>query len=123
MSTTNRVNTFTARLNKPSASEGQEVLAYYNNKYGGGFNPCITGGGAAGTDSECNVLANCVGYVVGRFNEIGGYGECKYLSSCNAKNMIARCGSLPIGSASDSPEVGAVMVWDGGDYGHVAIIE
>lgn len=119
----NKVNTFVPRNQKPTASEGAEVLAYYNNSYNGGFNPCITGGGYVGTDEECNVLANCVGYVVGRFNEIGKWGSCKYLTSCNAKNMIAKCGSLPVGGPDEPPEVGACMVWDGGDYGHVAIIE
>ena len=87
----NKVNTFVPRNQKPTASEGAEVLAYYNNSYNGGFNPCITGGGYVGTDEECNVLANCVGYVVGRFNEIGKWGSCKYLTSCNAKNMITKC--------------------------------
>lgn len=114
---------FKPRLTKPSAADGEWVLKYYNNAAGGGFNPCITGGGAAGTDSECNVLANCVGYAVGRFNEIGNYGECKYLTSCHAKNMINRCGGMPIGGINAAPEVGAAMVWEGGTYGHIAIIE
>ena len=114
---------FKPRLTKPSMADGEWVLKYYNNAAGGGFNPCITGGGAAGTDSECNVLANCVGYAVGRFNEIGNYGECKYLTSCHAKNMINRCGGMPIGGINAAPEVGAAIVWEGGTYGHIAIIE
>ena len=29
-----------------------------------------------------------MGYAIGRFNEIGGWGSCKYLRSVNAENFI-----------------------------------
>lgn len=78
--------------------------------------------------SECNVLANCVGYAVGRFNEIGNWGECKYLSPVNAERFIDFNNTgIAIGQ---TPEIGACMVWKGGDTfdksdgcGHVAIVE
>ena len=92
---------------------------YYIRKAQGGYSRAIYG---KPTDSECNVLANCVGYAYGRFNEIGGYGYCKYLAPVNAENFIQYKGSCEVGMV---PKVGACMVWEGkGDLaGHVAIVE
>ena len=92
---------------------------YYIRKAQGGYSKAIYG---KPTDSECNVLANCVGYAYGRFNEIGGYGYCKYLAPVNAENFIRYKGSCKTGM---TPKVGACMVWEGkGDLaGHVAIVE
>ena len=92
---------------------------YYIRKAQGGYSNAIYG---KPTDSECNVLANCVGYAYGRFNEIGGYGYCKYLAPVNAENFIQYKGSCEVGMV---PKVGACMVWEGkGDLaGHVAIVE
>jgi hypothetical protein len=110
--------TFKPRLTKPEKGN-----KYYNTKSNGGFNPCIEG---APKDKGCNVLANCVGYAVGRFNEIGGYGYCKYLVSTNAENFIQYT-NLTVGQ---TPKVGAVMVWQKGatlsgsdGAGHVSIVE
>ena len=53
---------------------------YYNTKSNGGFNPCALGNNSHGQRQKgLNILPNCVGYVVGRFSEIGGYGACKWL--------------------------------------------
>lgn len=92
---------------------------YYIRKAQGGYSNAIYG---KPTDSECNVLANCVGYAYGRFNEIGGYGYCKYLAPVNAENFMDYKGSCKTGMI---PKVGACMVWEGkGDLaGHVAIVE
>ena len=92
---------------------------YYIRKANGGYSNAILGNP---TDKECNVLANCVGYAYGRFNEIGGYGYCKYLAPVNAENFMDYKGSCKTGM---TPKVGAVMVWRGaGDHpGHVAIVE
>ena len=92
---------------------------YYIRKAQGGYSRAIYG---KPTDSEFNVLANCVGYAYGRFNEIGGYGYCKYLAPVNAENFIRYKGSCKTGM---TPKVGACMVWEGkGDLaGHVAIVE
>lgn len=105
---------FTMRTSKPSAGN-----KYYIRKANGGYSNAIVG---SPTDSECNVLANCVGYAYGRFNEIGGYGYCKYLAPVNAENFMDYKGSLKTGS---TPKVGAVMVWEGKGSlaGHVAIVE
>ena len=119
---------FKPRLTKPSAADGEWVLKYYNNAAGGGFNPCITGGGAAGTDSECNVLANCVGYASGRFNEIINIARetsgCTYTTlNCNAVNFKERAEAAGLQTGS-TPRRGAIMCWGKeGDAGHVAIVE
>lgn len=105
---------FTMRTSKPGAGN-----KYYIRKANGGYSNAIVG---KPTDSECNVLANCVGYAYGRFNEIGGYGYCKYLAPVNAENFMQYKGSLKTGM---TPKVGAVMVWEGKGSlaGHVAIVE
>ena len=110
---------FTPRLTKPEAGN-----KYYIRKADGGYSNAIKG---SPTDKECNVLSNCVGYAYGRFNEIGGYGYCKYLAPVNAENFIQYKGSCEVGM---TPKIGACMVWQKGaslsgsdGAGHVAIVE
>ena len=100
---------------------------YYNTKKVGGYNPCIMGN-PKNRNKDLNVLPNCVGYAVGRFNEIyheimGGSG-CEYLGNTNAANFIeqARKQGLII---TQRPTLGGCMVWKGGNTGegHVAIPE
>lgn len=98
---------------------------YYNTIKTGGYNPCILGNNDKGQRVKgLNVLPNCVGYVTGRFNEIGAYGSCKYLGNTNAANFIdlARKQGLTV---TQRPTVGGCMVWKGGNTGegHVAIVE
>lgn len=97
----------------------------------GGWNTCIQGKPKHPT---CNVLANCVGYASGRFNEIindaKGTTGCAYKTlNCNAENFIERAKSagLKVGS---TPKVGAIMCWQRGKTlsgkdgaGHVAVVE
>lgn len=92
---------------------------YYIKKVNGGYSPCITG---KPTDPDCNVLSNCVGYAVGRFNEEIDAGSCKYLKSCNAENFIRYNPNLKNGQTAKQ---GAVMCWEGigKKAGHVAIVE
>ena len=110
---------FKMRTTKPEAGN-----KYYITKAKGGYSNAIQG---KPVDSDCNVLSNCVGYAYGRFNEIGGYGYCKYLSPVNAENFMQYKGSLQTGQ---TPKVGACMVWRKGatlsnsdGAGHVAIVE
>lgn len=116
---------FSVRTSKPGAGNKNFIRTA-----SGGWNTCIKGNP---TDSQCDVLANCVGYASGRFNEIineaRGTTGCtyKYLN-CNAENFIERALSagLKIGS---TPKVGAIMCWQKGSLsssdgaGHVAIVE
>ena len=110
---------FTPRTTKPEAGN-----PYFNTIAKGGYSTAIVG---SPTDAGCNVLHNCVGYAVGRFNEIGGWGAIKYLRPVNAENFIQYAGDLQIGQ---EPRVGACMVWRKGPTlsskdgaGHVAIVE
>lgn len=110
---------FVPRLTKPEKNN-----KYYIRKQNGGYSDAIQG---SPTDKDCNVLSNCVGYAYGRFNEIGGFGSCKYLKPVNAENFIQYKGNLESGMTA---KVGACMVWQGGNTlsasdgaGHVAIVE
>ena len=111
---------FFVRTSKPSGNKNFITTG------SGGWNTCIKG---YPMDPDANVLANCVGYASGRFNEIINEARetsgCtyKYLN-CNAEGFIerAQAAGLQIGS---TPRVGAIMCWQGaGDLaGHVAIVE
>lgn len=107
---------FTMRTTKPEAHN-----KYYIRKANGGYSPCILG---KPTDPECNVLSNCVGYTVGRFNEEINAGEIKYWASMNAENFYRNAYKWNL-ETGQTPKVGAVMCWEGkGNLaGHVAIVE
>lgn len=109
---------------KPRTTKPEAGNKYYITKARGGYSDAIKG---KPTDKDCDVLANCVGYAYGRFNEIGGYGYCKYLRPVNAENFIQYAGGLEVGQ---TPRLGACMVWRKGatlggsdGAGHVAIVE
>ena len=97
----------------------------------GGWNTCIKG---YPTDAGANVLANCVGYSSGRFNEIineaRGTTGCTYKTlNCNAEGFIerAKAAGLQVGSTPRRGAIGCAMkgaTLDGGDgAGHVWIVE
>ena len=110
--------TFQPRMTKPEKGN-----PYYNTKANGGYSGAIKG---KPEDADCDVLANCVGYAYGRFNEIGHWGSCKYLVPTNAEKFIQYKGDLEVGQ---TPKLGACMVWQKGTQsgsdgaGHVAIVE
>lgn len=109
---------FTPQLVMPESGD-----PYYNRKSTGGYNPCIFGNPQRRV-SGLNVLPNCVGYSVGRYNALGNYGYCKYLGSTNACNFVdlAKRQGLKV---TQKPTLGGVMVWNGGarGEGHVANVE
>ena len=101
-------------------------MAVYNNYNAGGWSWCING---CPTDPVSNVLANCVGYACGRFNEIynelTGNNNMKYPQlCCNAEDFWTVAKNLGL-KRGQTPKPGAIMVWEGyGDAaGHVAIVE
>ena len=107
------------RTNKPSVDN-----KFYITKSSGGYSNCIQGY----PRDVCDVLANCVGYACGRFNEIIGSMNYPALN-CNAENFIERAKNLGL-SISDVPTLGGIMVWQkgttlgsGDGAGHVAIVE
>lgn len=108
------------RNSKPEAGN-----KYFNTKSNGGYSTCIVG---KPTDEGCNVLANCVGYACGAFNEQLGEGKEVYNLNCNAENFIERAISKGLSVVQD-PVVGGIMVWQKGDTlkgsdgaGHVAFV-
>lgn len=117
---------FQIRTSKPGAGNKNFIRTS-----SGGWNTCIKGNP---TDKDCDVLANCVGYASGRFNEIyneltGHTGHKFNRLNCNAENFIERAkeAGLPTG---DTPKPGAIIVWQKGatlnssdGAGHVAIVE
>ena len=112
---------FQIRTSKPSAGN-----KFYITKSRGGYSSCIKG---YPTDKDCNVLANCVGYACGRFNEIIGSMKYPYLN-CNAENFIERAVNTYGLEIGQTPKAGAIMVWQKGSTlsgndgaGHVAIVE
>ena len=86
-----------------------------------GFNPCILGN-SEHRDPYLNVLPNCVGWVVGRFNEAIGEKNCKYLGSTHAKNFIDLAKSQGLKTGKE-PKLGSIIVWSNDKYGHVAFVE
>ena len=107
------------RTSKPSNNK------FYITTSEGGYSQCIQG---KPTDANANVLANCVGYACGRFNEI--IGTMKYPSlNCNAENFIERAKAAGL-EISNVPTLGGIMVWQKGatlgssdGAGHVAVVE
>lgn len=110
---------------KPRLTRPEKGNPFYNTKSNGGVSTAIKG---APTDKDCDVLANCVGYAAGRFNEI--LGSWKYLSyPPNAENFVqaAKAQGLKCG---DTPKLGAILVFAKGKVGdasdgagHVAVVE
>ena len=93
---------------------------YFITRSNGGYSTCIQGNP---TDSQCNVLANCVGYACGAYNEELGLGYEKYHLNCNAENFIERAIASGL-SVLSKPVVGSILCWEGvGSLaGHVAIV-
>lgn len=106
---------------------------YYMRQVSGGLNGAVAGQPYI---KDANVLANCVGFANGRFNEICNDGDLKgvkkpfkYQLVCNAENFIesAKRQGLKI---SKVPTLGGIMVWQKGNTldswdgaGHVEVVE
>ena len=103
------------RTTRPTAGN-----KYFITKSNGGYSTCIKG---KPTDSQCNVLSNCVGYANGAFNEELNLGYEKYHLNCNAENFIERAIASGL-NVYKTPSVGDIICWEGkGNLaGHVAIV-
>lgn len=100
---------FAPRLTRPEAGNPY----YCRGKYAVGI---ILG---KPTDAGCDVLANCVGYAAGRFNEIIGQNCFVYFRYApDPDQWIARAQTEGLRTGSE-PQLGAVAVW----RHHVAIVE
>ena len=107
------------RKTKPIAGD-----KYFVRQASGGYSTCVKG---KPTDKDCDVLANCVGYACGAYNEQLGLGYEKYHLNCNAENFIERAIASGL-SVYQEPMVGGILVWQKGETltgkdgaGHVAI--
>ena len=103
------------RTTRPTAGN-----KYFITRGAGGYSTCIVG---KPTDSQCNVLSNCVGYACGAFNEELALGYEKYHLNCNAENFIERAVASGL-SIISKPVVGSIICWEGlGSLaGHVGIV-
>lgn len=103
------------RTSRPTSND-----KYYVRQTNGGYSTCIQG---KPTDSQCNVLSNCVGYACGAFNEELALGYEKYHLNCNAENFIERAIASGL-SVYSTPHVGDIICWEGvGSLaGHVGIV-
>lgn len=103
------------RTTRPTAGN-----KYFITRGAGGYSTCIVG---KPTDSQCNVLSNCVGYACGAFNEELALGYEKYHLNCNAESFIERAVASGL-SVVSKPVVGSIICWEGlGSLaGHVGIV-
>lgn len=112
---------------KPRLTKPEKGNPYYNTVANGGYSGCIVGNP---TDKGCNVLANCVGYAAGRFNEVigkPGMGYFKFAPNAEDFYDTAIAAGLEVGT---KPQLGAIIVWAKGKTwtsadgaGHVAVVE
>ena len=112
---------FVPRLTRPEAGN-----KYYIRKASGGYSTAILG---KPTDKDCNVLANCVGYAVGRFHEIANRPQFDLIDPINAENLFANAQAHGL-KTGNTPALGALIVWQKGatlkpddGAGHVACVE
>ena len=113
---------FKPRLTKPESGN-----PYYNTVANGGYSTAIVG---SPRDAGCNVLANCVGYAAGRFNEILAQGRFVYFNyPPNAEDFYDTAISQGLETGS-TPRLGAIIVWAKGrtwtsadGAGHTAVVE
>ena len=113
---------FKPRLTKPEAGN-----KYYNRISSGGYSGAIQGNPVC---QGLDVLANCVGYAAGRFNEIIGkemFVYFKYPPNAEDFYDTGVKEGLKVGQA---PKLGAIIVWAKGKTwtasdgaGHVAVVE
>lgn len=109
------MSNFVPRTTPPDPSDLRWIS---NAQQYGGYNRCIVINSATGL-----VIPNCTGYVHGRWMEESGTTECP-LSVSNAANYYGyTADGMPRGS---EPQLGAVICFStgqGGQPGHVAIVE
>ena len=67
------------------------------------------------------LTGQCVGYVWGRWREILGYNH--NLPRGNAKTIYRDALASGFSGSTNIPRIGSVVVWGGGTYGHVGIVE
>lgn len=92
---------FKPRLTKPESGN-----PYYN-RTPKGYSNCILGDPI---DKDCDVLANCEGYVTGRMNEATSEEKMLFLGRMEACNVYSYCQKHGL-ETGDVPRVGAIACW------------
>lgn len=112
---------------KPRFTKPESGNKYYNTLSVGGYSGAIIG---QPTDKGCNVLANCVGYAAGRFNEIIGKDKFVYFKYPPDAEDFYDTAILQGLKVGQTPKLGAIMCWAKGKTwnasdgsGHVAVVE
>lgn len=103
---------YTPRTTQPSNGDLRWTMISY-----GGYNNSIAGSPQAWTGS---VIANCTGYVHGRWMELGNTTSEYNISTGDAKSYYGHSDSYERGQ---EPRLGAIICLGGGSNGHVAIVE
>lgn len=109
----------TIRTTKPSTDN-----KYYIQTAGGGYNKCIQGNANNPYErrpTKYSVLPNCVGYAYGRYLEFYGLKSAD-LPTCNAKDWYAAAKKNGF-KCNYTPTVGSLIVFGGGECGHIAFVE
>lgn len=111
---------------KPRLTRPEKGNKFYITINAGGYSRAIKG---KPTDAQCDVLANCVGYAVGRFHEIANRPEMDLVDPVNAENIYANAQKHGL-KVGPMPALGALVVWQKGDTlgsadgaGHIAVVE
>lgn len=111
---------------KPRTTRPEKGNKYYIRKANGGYSPCKEG---KPLDKNCNVLANCTSYCIGRFNESTNQNAITYWAPMNAENFYAMAYKWGLETGQE-PRLGAIICWSGGEpakpddgKGHVASVE
>ena len=102
---------------EPRTTRPNDGNPYWTKTTYGGYNTQILGSPSGWSGS---VLANCTGYVHGRWMELGNTSSEYDLSSGNANTYYGHADGYERGQA---PRLGAILCLGGGGYGHVAIVE
>lgn len=102
---------------EPRTTRPNDGDPYWTKTTYGGYNTQILGSPSGWNGS---VLANCTGYVHGRWMELGNTSSEYDLSSGNANTYYGHADGYERGQ---EPRLGAILCLGGGSYGHVAVVE
>lgn len=100
--------TYTARTIAPSTTDKNWLKYPYGNNHALEISP-----------SSHSVLPNCVGYVHGRWAELGENETKLCRGNANAYFGYTQDGF----KRGQTPKLGAIVCWDSAKYGHVGIVE
>lgn len=124
------------KIYQPRFTIPEKGNKYYNTISVGGYSTCILGNYPFNSVSSnrtgypgLNTLPNCVGYAMGRFNEIGDYKIFKYKFTGDAESWFNYAKAIGLETGQE-PKLGGIMCWSVGivgnradGAGHVVVVE